>query len=228
MKVLIVENDPLIVEDLQDKLMNLGYATTRSADNVKDAISIVNKEKPSVVLVDIELNGKLDGIDLGKVLNTKKIPFIYLSRLQDQHTFDRAKATHPQSNIPKPVSLLQLRNSLLEVNFKEKEDEKDYLSISRNGKKTVLNKAEIKWLKADRNYCLIYIGDTRYQSSTPMNNVLSRLNADKFVKVHRSHAINIDYVDRYEGNMIYLKGIEEPISLSETYRTNFLKRFDAV
>lgn len=229
MKVLIVENDPFIVQDLNEKLENLGYTPLPSADNVDDALVLIDKQKPNVVLVDIELNGEKDGIDLGGALNQKGIPFIYLSRLQDQRTFDRARATNPETNIPKPVSLLQLRNSLLEVDFSEEEEnDKAFISISKNGKKTILKKEEITWLKADRNYCLIYVGKKRYQSSTPMNNVLKTLDPNQFVQVHRSYAVNIFQVAKYEGNMIYMHGVDEPVSISDTYRPNFLKYIDAV
>ena len=229
MKVLIVENDPLIVEDLNDKLQKLGYPSLPSADNVDDALGLVEEQKPDVVLVDIELNGEKDGIDLGGVLNEKGVPFIYLSRLQDQRTFDRARATNPQTNIPKPVSHLQLRNSLLEIDFSDNANEgKAFISVSKNGKKTILNKEDITWLKADRNYCLIYVGEKRHQSSTPMNNVLKTLDPKRFVQVHRSYAVNVYQVEKYEGNMIYMKGVKEPVSISDTYRYNFLKYIDAV
>lgn len=230
MNILIVENDPLIVEDLIDKLETLGYPSVQTSDNVADALEATRKIKPDVVLIDIELNGEHDGIYLGEILQEEKIPFIYLSAMQNMNTFERAKKTNPQTNLPKPVSHLQLRNSLLEIAFEEKRnDSKSFIMISHGDKKHKINKAEIVYLKAARNNCEIFLSENeRFVSSTPMNNVQKKLNPSDFIQVHRSHVINVNKVDYYEGNMIHLHGIKEPIPLSDTYRRDFVEHFDNV
>ncbi|NOQ75744.1 MAG: response regulator [Crocinitomix sp.] len=228
MYILIVENDPLIVEDLLDKLETLGYSKTKVADNVPDAMTHVKNSKPDVALVDIELNGPLSGIDLGAELHKKHIPFIYLSEMQNMHTFQLAQKTQPQSNLPKPVSLLQLRNSLLEIDT-ELVQENSFIFVNHGDKKHKIVKSEVSYLKAARNNCDIFLSNgKRFVSSTPMNNVMDKLSSKNLIQVHRSYTINIENVESYLGNMIHLEGVEEPIPISDTYRKNFLKNFDTV
>ncbi len=230
MNILIVENDPLIVEDLQDKLESLGYPKTETADNVADAMELINQAKPDVALVDIELNGPLSGIDLGLELHEKNIPFIYLSEMQNLQTFQRAQKTKPQTNLPKPVTLLQLRNSLLEINTEETDvPESSFILVSHGDKKHKIVKQDVVYLKAARNNCDIFLTNgKRFVSSTPMNNVIEKLNTDNLVQVHRSYTINIEKVETYVGNMIQLEGVEDAVPISDTYRKDFLKNFDTV
>jgi DNA-binding LytR/AlgR family response regulator len=227
MNVLIVEDEPLVVQDLKGKLGNLGYNDISSADNVLDALESINSKEPGVVLVDIELKGAKDGIDLGARLNELSIPFIYLSNLQDMNTFERARKTHPASNIPKPIGLLQLRNCLLEITEKATSPKK-FISVSYHGKKYKIDRNDILFLKAAGNNCDIYTLQKKEVSSTPMNNVLEKLADSSFIKVHRSCVVNLNHVKYYEGNMIFLNDYEDPIQMSEKYKGAFMQNFDIV
>jgi DNA-binding LytR/AlgR family response regulator len=228
MNILIVENDPLIVEDLQDKLETLGYPKSDFTDNVTDALAHIKRTVPDVVLVDIQLNGKLTGIDLGAELHKKHIPFIYLSEMQNMSTFQLAQKTMPQTNLPKPVTVLQLRNSLLEIK-PDKVYDNSFILVNHGDKKHKIVKNDVIYLKAARNNCDIFLSNgKRFVSSTPMNNVMEKLDTNNLIQVHRSYTINIEKVDSYLGNMIQLAGVEEPIPISDTFRKDFLKNFDTV
>ena len=231
MNILIVENEPLVVADLRTKLNQLGYSKLRDADNVEEAIIAIETEIPDIILIDIELNGDKDGIVLGQIANQKKIPFLYLSDLQDMATFERARATNPQTNLPKPVSLLQLRNSLLEIHSAPEltPEYHKFIAVTHNGQKIKLNKQEIIYLKAAGNHCEIYLSkDKRYVSSVPMNKVMSTIDSPNFVRVQRSYIVNLNKVVKYNGNLIYLEGIPEPVQMKDSFRPNFLQQFDSI
>jgi len=227
MNILIVEDEPLVAHDISQKLNNLGYNDLSFADSVEEALEQINKVRPGVVLVDIELKGNLDGIHLGGKLKESQIPFIYLSNLQDIKTFERAKETNPSANVPKPVSLLQLRNSLLEIPSEIKGTQK-YISITHKGKKYKVERESILFLKASGNNSEIHFRDMKRISSTPMGNVLEKIADPSFIKVHRSYVVNMKHVNYYEGNMIFLYGLDEPIPMSEKYRNEFINNFDIV
>ncbi|NVK65347.1 MAG: response regulator transcription factor [Flavobacteriales bacterium] len=227
MNILIVEDEALVAHDISQKLSNLGYNDLSFADSVKGALEQINNVRPSVVLVDIELKGDLDGIHLGGKLNEFQIPFIYLSNLQDIRTFERAKATNPSANVPKPVSLLQLRNSLLEIPSEIKGTQK-FISITHKGKKYKVERESILFLKASGNNSEIHFRDMKRISSTPMGNVLEKIGDPCFIKVHRSYVVNMKHVNYYEGNMIFLYGLKDPIPMSDKYRNEFINNFDVV
>src|SRR6202012_1027225 len=78
-RVLIVEDESLIAFDLERIVTTAGYYACGIADNVTDALRLIEKEKPDIVLIDIILKGPRTGIDLGRGLTEVNQPFIYLS-----------------------------------------------------------------------------------------------------------------------------------------------------
>jgi DNA-binding NtrC family response regulator len=101
-KILIVEDQFIEAKSLNVILTNAGYSTCSIARSVDSALSIVEKEKPDLVLVDIFLQGEGTGIDLGKILNEKNIAFVYLSANSNRQILEEAKPTKPYGFMVKP------------------------------------------------------------------------------------------------------------------------------
>jgi two-component system response regulator HydG len=101
-KILIVEDQFIEAKSLHLILNNAGYTVCSIARSVATAKSIIDKEKPDLVLVDIFLQGEETGIDLGKSLNEKNLPFVYLSANSDRKILNEAKKTKPYGFMVKP------------------------------------------------------------------------------------------------------------------------------
>jgi DNA-binding NtrC family response regulator len=101
-KVLIVEDQFVEANDLQLMLTKAGYEVCGIARSVPIAQEMIKKEKPSLVLLDIFLKGKLTGIDLAKQLKEENIAFIYLSANSNEEILSEAKTTEPYGFIVKP------------------------------------------------------------------------------------------------------------------------------
>ncbi|KOS04846.1 Fis family transcriptional regulator [Flavobacterium akiainvivens] len=101
-KVLIVEDQFIEANDLEIMLLKAGYQVAGIANSVAEALKLIEKEKPGLVLVDIFLKGKETGIDLAGVLNEKAIPFIFISANSNHEVLMAAKATQPYGFIVKP------------------------------------------------------------------------------------------------------------------------------
>ena len=101
-KVLIVEDQFIEAKSLNGILRNAGYSTCSIARSVAKALSIVEEEKPDLVLVDIFLQGEGTGIDLGNILNEKNIAFVYLSANSNRQILEAAKPTKPYGFMVKP------------------------------------------------------------------------------------------------------------------------------
>jgi len=100
--ILIVEDQFIEANDLRIMLEKSGYKVCGIAKSVPEALALIAKEKPSLVLVDIFLKGPLNGIDLAKELNEQHIAFIYISANSNQEVLMAAKATQPYGFIVKP------------------------------------------------------------------------------------------------------------------------------
>jgi len=101
-KILIVEDELIVARDIRKTLERNGYKVIGVARTAEKAIVFIDEENPSLILIDIFLKGHLTGIDLAKVLNKKKIPFIYISANSNQQVLEAAKITNPFGFIVKP------------------------------------------------------------------------------------------------------------------------------
>jgi len=101
-KILIVEDQFIEANNLRLILDRAGYTVVPIAASFVEAMDILDRYKPELVLLDIYLNGTLTGIDFAKVLASKKIPFVYLSANSNRKIFLAAKATKPYGFLVKP------------------------------------------------------------------------------------------------------------------------------
>jgi two-component system, NtrC family, response regulator HydG len=101
-KILIVEDQFIEAHNLQLILERAGYEVCTIADSVALALKVIKQEQPDMILLDIQLQGNLTGIDLAKMLNDQRIAFIYLSANSDKKTLEQAKATKPNGFLVKP------------------------------------------------------------------------------------------------------------------------------
>ncbi len=112
-RVLIVEDEVLIAEDIADSLRAIDYEVAGVAYSSDKALALLQKEHPDIVLLDIQIEGKETGIDLAKIISRDyRLPFIYLTSFADKQTLDAAKKTMPYGYVVKPFSEKELFSSL--------------------------------------------------------------------------------------------------------------------
>ncbi len=116
-KLLIVEDEFVIAQDLKNIVTNLGYAVMGHAKTVADALKKIEKEKPDLVFLDIRLIGEETGIDLAKKIDEKyNIPYLYVTSYSDADTLEQMNTTNPLGYILKPFDERDIRVAL-EISF---------------------------------------------------------------------------------------------------------------
>ncbi len=101
-KILVVEDERITAEDIKSGLESAGYRVPALVSSGEDAIEKAGKLKPDLVLMDIKLKGKMDGIEAaGQIKYLYNIPVIYLTAYSDEYTVQRAKITEPSGYILK-------------------------------------------------------------------------------------------------------------------------------
>lgn len=102
-RVLIVEDEVFIAEDLKRAIIKLGYDVCDVCYDSESALDSVFKHQPDMVMLDINIRGSKDGIEVAEAISKNyNIPFIFLSSLSDRTTLDRAKLTKPMGYLVKP------------------------------------------------------------------------------------------------------------------------------
>ncbi|MCT7948805.1 ATP-binding protein [Ancylothrix sp. C2] len=114
-KILIVEDESIVAMDIADKLERLGYEVSGCVDSGELAIETVAQTQPDLVLMDIVLQGDLDGIQTADhIKNNFQIPVVYLTAYADKNTLQRAKLTEPYGYLLKPFKEAEL-NATIEM-----------------------------------------------------------------------------------------------------------------
>ena len=95
-KILVVEDESIVAEDLRRSLEKMEYTVAGIVYSGEDAIKKAGETRPDLVLMDIMLQGKMDGIEAaGKIHSDYDIPVVYLTAYGDESIQERAKITEP-------------------------------------------------------------------------------------------------------------------------------------
>src|SRR6195952_5222487 len=109
LKIGIVEEELVIARTILSTLDELAYSYCGPAINYTEAMEMLDTNKPDLLLLDIQLSGKKDGIDLAQKINEfYQIPFIFLTANSDAETIERAKKVKPHAYIVKPFTKEEL------------------------------------------------------------------------------------------------------------------------
>jgi CheY-like chemotaxis protein len=112
-KILIVEDDVIISQIIELQLIKLGYNVSGKAANGQDAITLTNKTNPDAIIMDIFLDGNMDGIEAAKIIREKlNIPIIFLTGYSDDNILERIRTIQSAQFILKPFTNEDLRIAL--------------------------------------------------------------------------------------------------------------------
>jgi DNA-binding LytR/AlgR family response regulator len=241
-KILIVEDELIIAEDMANMLEKMGYEVTGNAMDADEAIDCLNKTKPDLILLDINLGGKRDGITLAGEINERfQVPFIFTTSYTDSTTIERAKKVSPVNYLVKPYKSEQLYTAieLAMFNLSKKEKTttgdpskeegliiKDALFIKDKYRYTKILIADIQWIKAEGNYLELYLANKKELIRASLAAFLERLDRRNFFRTHKSYAVNLDHLTKVEPTFVFIQQMEIPIS--KTYSDELLQRLNVI
>ena len=215
LKIYVVEDDPIIAMTIETALIKQGYKFWGQAETFDEALIGIKKSNPDLVLVDIQLDGNEDGVDLATQLDNLKIPYLYLTSQTDPHTIERVKETHPLGYIVKPFTENGLRSNI-EIAWSNYENiEEEYFTFSSNNELHKIKQSQILYLKAFDNYCYVITSDKEYLVPKTLKFLFASLNKEKFYKPHRSYIVNLLKVEGLKTNALSINNIEVPVSNSK-------------
>ena len=109
-KILIVEDEVMLSAWLKIQLEDEGYEVCGSFTTGEEAVEFVKEIKPDVILMDINLVGKIDGIEAAEIITEKSnIPIIFMTGYEEPEVYERAQKTKPIAYLTKPVEIWDLK-----------------------------------------------------------------------------------------------------------------------
>jgi DNA-binding LytR/AlgR family response regulator len=228
-KILIVEDELIIAEDIRMELEGLGYEVVGIAASYDEALDIFLSKHPDVMLVDILIAGEKDGIELALTIRKQEdVPLIFLTSHADKGTVERAKQAKPDAYLVKPFERADLFTAI-EIAFfnyvnkkpRDTSDEsieeknnfilKDSIFIKKDYLLIKVRFDEIRWFKAEGNYIELYCPGKKYLVRSSMREFLAKLPPAIFVQTHKSYAVNLDHIDSIDHSTVYIGKEEIPI-----------------
>lgn len=233
-KILIVEDEIIIADDIASNLKEFGYETTEIAISYSEALEIMEKENPDLVVIDIKLSGKKTGIELGKKIKDEyKTPFIFLTSNSDKITMGEALEVEPNAFLVKPFSKKELYASI-ELAIKKTKTEKDPQPLEENSilgdslfirekqKFIRVNFNEIVYMKSDNVYVDVFLKNKKkYTVRGTLNDFENKIDSN-FQRVHRSYIVNLNFLESI--NSIYVQAYGNEIPIGKKYREELLSQ----
>ncbi|TRX46484.1 response regulator transcription factor [Fulvivirga sp. M361] len=224
--VFIVENEILIASKLRILLENHNYAVLGHSATGDAAISQIRKLKPDIVLMDVKIDGELDGIEVTEIIQKDVNSIvIYITQTHgNSQVFDQAKKTRPYAFLPKPFSEsellrtleLAILNSHKSAPAKEAFYDNQRIFIRQNYGYNKLEVRRILFIKAEGSYSKIVTEKDEYIVSDNLNTFFSKLPPTSLVRCHRSYIINLDKVTGFDEISIMIDE-KERIPIGRTY-----------
>ena len=142
-KILIVEDERIIAEDIRKCVLNCNYDVIGIVPTGQDTLLIVKEQKPDLILMDIMLEGKLDGIETAeKIISKYDIPVIYITANADDKILKRAKKTNPYGYLIKPFEEIDL-NAALEIAFYKYNADKELTRSEKRFRKLIQENTDV-------------------------------------------------------------------------------------
>ena len=222
--ILVVEDEPLIADDIADTLTKNGYRVVAIVDEGADALQAMEDYKPDLAILDVNIEGEMDGIELAPKLG---IPFIFLTSYYDKATLDRAKVLHPAGYIVKPFSERDLIANVALALHKVPQPvavktHPEKLFVKKDQEIISVMSDQILFAEAFDNYAYLYTESEKYIISHTLKSIEEKLVPLGFLRVHRSYLINFDQIDSISEGYVFLKG--HKIQIGKSYRKEFMDR----
>jgi len=226
-KILIVEDELDLAENLEEILSVIGYKVSAIISHSSMVLDYLNRSQPDLILMDVLIDGEMDGIDLArKIKETYQVPIIFLTAYSDKMILDRISKVIYEGYLLKPFQIETLKTCLY-LTFKNLENPKykpkqRTLKIRDKGFMVPVPVEEITVLEADGLYTKIYTLSKPYTIRDILKDVTEKLPNETFIRIHKSFTININHIHSYNAKELMVGDQTIPM------RRGFLKKLKGI
>ena len=230
-KIIIVEDELIIAEDMKEMLLNMQYEVIGIANGCDEAEQILSRDIPDIALIDINLRGDEDGISLAMSIRKRyDIPIIFITSFSDKATVERAKQVKPNGYIVKPFEKEDLYTTieiaLYNFSTGQKPDEqvtkedsgsvviRDSIFIRKDYMLVKVRFEDLFWIKSELNYLELHCRGNKHLVRSTMKDFVEKLPVNQFLQVHKSYCINTKCITAIDHGNIWLNDVQIPMGRS--------------
>lgn len=221
-KVLIVEDEILVGEDVAGDLESNGFEVTGIALSANEAFQMIKNHPPHIILMDINIKGEIDGIDAAIQINkTANYPIIFVTSNTSSHFVNRAIESKPHAFISKPYgqsdliiaiesAFRQYNELAIESTFADSVIDSIFVKSGDYYRKVMIS--DVIYIEADGSYCNVHTIDAKYTLSFNLNHFQNGVQAPQLKRVHRSFVVNLTHVDGLDKSSLLIGKKIIPVS----------------
>ncbi len=233
--ILIIEDDNHEAVLLSCLLNKIGYNVIGICENGREALSTFYSKEPDIILIDIHLNGEMDGIQVAEKINFDMLnrkPFIFLTIDNDIETYRRAKKTNPSSYIIKPYDNYTLQYSIDLALYcfnhdgsdpEQKEathhiENNEFIYIKKTKKIVKVPITDILYAHVESNYSTLVTARGKFTLQTSLNELQNQLPSNLFLRIHRNYIANLRAVSEFNFEEYTVKLSEQTLPIGKKYK----------
>lgn len=222
-KILIVEDEEWVAEDIRDTLEENDYQVTGIVDTYEKALLTLRKDAPDLVILDIRLNGEGTGIDIAREINDRlKIPFLFISSNISPETLPEVLEEMPNSILNKPckpddliasVKLALAKGGLKKLDTptgEEPEDDSFFVKSEHAYQKIVVE--DLLFVKGDGSYTKVQLKEERLVLRATLKDFEFLDQRKNMLRVHRSYYVNLKHIDKIHSKYLTIGEFEIPLT----------------
>lgn len=218
-KIGFVEDEIVIAMTIASILKKLNYNVLFQATNFTQAIHMIEKDCPDLLLLDINLGGQKDGIHIAEIVRANyNIPIIFLTANSDVATVQRAKLVKPNAYLLKPFTKddLFIAIEIAILNYNENRAnviENDHFIVKSGNEYYNLKIRNLVFIESRDNYVTIYLisGKSIIMRSS-LSEILERLPSSTFLRISRSLIVHVAFINKIESDRIHVSDYQFNIS----------------
>jgi len=221
LKCLIIDDEPIARKLLQEYIEETDFLKlTGTAENPLKAAGLINELQPDLVFLDINMP-KMSGLDFLRSANN--LPMVIMTTAYGQYALDGFELA-VVDYLVKPFSLerfLKASQKALELHtLKQKKSaagsaEANHIFVKCDGKIEKVLFDELVYIEALANYVTLYTTTGKRVAYLTIKGILENLPPTKFLQVHKSHIVNLDFITTIEGNMLHVGNTK--ITVGQSY-----------
>ena len=211
--ILIVEDDASFALELEMLIQDIGYQVAGVADSAASALEIIYSKQVDFILMDIDIKGKMRGLELGKKIRPIKIPILYITSFGNKEHYEEAQKSNIVGYLVKPIdkytlqtaislAVGQLYAALKDGKQGQSADEflfEEYLFLKKDNVYHKVAERDIMLLEGSDDYVKIHLRDGRTFLLRKTLQMMERVLSDAlFIRVHRSYLVNVTAIEHLD------------------------------
>ncbi|MFC3879689.1 LytR/AlgR family response regulator transcription factor [Algoriphagus namhaensis] len=244
-RILIVEDEISIAENIQEILELLGYVNIDIANSANQCIKVIKKYRPDLIFMDIKLKGDKDGIELGEIVKQMvDAPLVYVTSYSDPTIIERAKRINPAGFIVKPFNTNDI-HAIVEIVLYNKRTKpsteapsvavvsdspflvNDAVFIKADNAFEKVPYEDIYYVEANGNMVGIFTRNREYSIRKSMKEIEDILPSNLFLRVQKSYIVNLGQIESFNTKEITMSQ-GAVVQVGRQYYNSFLAKLNTI